>query len=74
MKMVVAEGVLLVKPLADGRDYSAGEPIDLDAGVALDWHRRGWVNPLPVLPQAEPVVDKKEPYRGYPRQPKGPHG
>ena len=46
MRMVVAEGVTLVKPLADGKDYCAGETIDLDAGVALDWQRRGWVRPV----------------------------
>lgn len=72
MQMVIAEGVLLVKPLADGRDYAAGELIELDQAVAESWRVRGWV--LPVAPQAEPIVDKTEPYRGYPRQSKGRHG
>lgn len=43
MRMVVAEGVTLVKPLADGRDYRAGEVIDLPQVVAEDYQRRGWV-------------------------------
>lgn len=51
MQMVVAEGVTLVKPLADGRDYAAGELIDLSPVVAEDYVKRGWViYPLSVRP------------------------
>lgn len=58
MQMVVLEGVTLVKPLADGRDYCAGEIIDLQEAVAQDWQRRGWVVPVapPRAPVTEPVV------------------
>lgn len=43
MRMVVVEGITLTKPLADGKDYSAGDMIELEASVAEDWMRRGWV-------------------------------
>ena len=64
MRMVVREGVTLVKPLAYGRDYSAGEVIDLQDAVAQDYQRRGWVVvPLPSMP----------PSGGYVRRSKGVH-
>jgi hypothetical protein len=65
MQMMVAEGVILVKPLTDGKDYSGGDRIDLEAGVALDWHRRGWVVPAPPLaiPAAEPVARQDHAHR-----------
>lgn len=49
MQMMVAEGVTLVKPLADGRDYVAGELIDLDPVVAEDYMKRGWVGHTPLV-------------------------
>jgi hypothetical protein len=57
MRMVVAENVTLTKPLTDGRDYTAGDIIELDAAVAADWKRRGWVvevmpeEPMPLSPR-----------------------
>lgn len=52
MQMVVAEGVTLVKPLADGKDYAAGELIELDPVVAEDYAKRGWVvMPRPAAPK-----------------------
>jgi hypothetical protein len=51
MQMVVAENVTLTKPLADGKDYAAGDVIELEASVAEDWMRRGWVTvPPPAVP------------------------
>lgn len=61
MRMVVKDGVTLVKPLADGRDYSAGDVIDLQDAVAQDYQRRGWVRPFTPVPS------------GYARKSKGVH-
>lgn len=70
MQMVVLEGVTLVKPLADGRDYTAGDLIDLPASVAEDWHRRGWVR-VPIEIMLPPVVEQTEWTSESRRQPKG---
>jgi hypothetical protein len=64
MRMVVMEGVTLVKPLADGKDYSGGDVIELQEAVAQDWQRRGWVGvPLP----------SRSPFGVYTRRSKGVH-
>lgn len=59
MRMVVAENVILTKPLADGRDYEAGEVIELDAAVAEAWKRRGWL--IDYVPPMMPRTSAPKP-------------
>lgn len=72
MRMVVAEGVMLVKPLADGRDYAAGELIELDQAVAESWRVRGWVR-VPIEIMLPPVIEQTDWSGGHRRQSKGSH-
>lgn len=73
MQMVIAEGVTLVKPLADGRDYAAGEFIELDQAVAEAWQHRGWVR-VPTEVMLPPVIEQTDWSGEYRRKTKGSHG